>query len=124
MKKVLFDNGVPKGIASSVVGHQVTRSRQLGWHLLKNGDLLKQAETGGFDVLLSTDKNIQHQQNLKERRIALVVLKEQRWSMVQQFSDQIVDAVNKAEPGSYTEVDIPWRPKNKRQIVKGEHPPL
>ena len=118
MKKVLFDNGTPKGIAPSLTGHRVTRARKLGWHLLSNGELLKQAEAGGFDVLLSTDKRIQHQQSLTGRHIAVVVLKEQRWSMVRQYLDRVVEAVNKAEPGSYTEIDIPWRPKNRAPTHK------
>jgi len=43
-----------------------------GWDRLSNGALLKAAEEAGFDLLLSTDKNIQYQQNLKGRRIAVV----------------------------------------------------
>jgi uncharacterized linocin/CFP29 family protein len=41
---------------------------------LANGALLTAAEEAGFDLLLSTDKNIQYQQNLKGRRIAIVIL--------------------------------------------------
>jgi hypothetical protein len=41
---------------------------------LTNGELLTAAEEAGFDVLLTTDKNIQYQQNLTGRRIAIVVL--------------------------------------------------
>ena len=109
MKKFSLDNGTPKGVAASLVGHQVTRARQIGWQELKNGELIMKAEADGFDVLLSTDKNIQYQQNLTKRRIALVVLKNQQWPMVRLFLDRIVDAVSKAGPGSYTEVDIPFQ---------------
>ena len=57
--KVLFDNGTPKPIAFSLVGHEVTRARQIGWHQLKSGELIERAEESGYDLLLSTDKNIQ-----------------------------------------------------------------
>ncbi|MGA9475967.1 MAG: hypothetical protein WBV36_26105 [Terriglobales bacterium] len=37
---------------------------QQGWDTLKDGELLAAAEAEGFDLLLTTDKNIRHQQNL------------------------------------------------------------
>jgi hypothetical protein len=45
----------------------------------KNGDLLRQAEEAGYDVLQTSDKNIRYQQNLSDRRIAIVVLGNQQW---------------------------------------------
>jgi len=70
--KILFDNGTPKPIARSLIGHEVTFARKIGWHELENGELIQKAEDAGFDVLLSTDKNILYQQNLTGRRIALI----------------------------------------------------
>jgi hypothetical protein len=67
--KILFDNGTPKPIARSLIGHEVTFARRIGWHELENGDLIKQAEEAGYEVLLSTDKNIHYQQNLSDRKI-------------------------------------------------------
>ena len=62
-------------------------------------------------MLLSTDKNIQYQQNLSGRKIALVVLGNSQWPLVQRYLDRIAAAVNAATPGSYTEVEIPFDPK-------------
>jgi hypothetical protein len=107
--KILFDNGTPKPIARSLVGHDVTFARQIGWHALENGALIQQAEDGGYDVLLSTDKNIQYQQNLTGRKIALVVLVNSQWPVVQLYLERIVAAVNASRPASYTEVEIPLR---------------
>ena len=50
--------------------HVVTYARQIGWHELENGELIQRAEDAGYDVLLSTDKNIRYQQNLSGRKIA------------------------------------------------------
>ncbi len=72
--KVLFDNGTPKPIARSLTGHILTYARQIGWRQLENGELIQKAEDAGYEVLLRTDKNIQYQQNLAGRRIALLVL--------------------------------------------------
>ena len=80
--RILFDNGAPKPIARSLTGHEITYARPIGWHELKNGDLIEKAEEGGYEVLLSTDKNIRYQQNLMGRKIALVVLSQGRWELV------------------------------------------
>jgi hypothetical protein len=58
--KILFDSGTPKPIARYLAGHVVTRARQIGWHELENGELIQRAEDAGYDVLLSTDKNIRY----------------------------------------------------------------
>jgi wyosine [tRNA(Phe)-imidazoG37] synthetase (radical SAM superfamily) len=57
---------------------------------------------------LSTDKNIQYQQNLKGRRIAIVILGNSQRPAVQRYIDRVVAAVNAATPGSYAEVEIPF----------------
>ena len=58
--KILFDNGTPNTNARSLPGHQVTFARQIGWRELGNGELIQRAEEAGFDLLLSTDKNIRY----------------------------------------------------------------
>ena len=70
---ILFDHVTPQGIARSLVGHTVVRARDRGWDTLGNGDLLREAERAGFDVVVTADKNMRYQQNLEGRRIALVV---------------------------------------------------
>jgi hypothetical protein len=60
----------------------------------------------GLRVLVTADKNIRYQQNLKGRKIALVVLDQGRWGPVRRALAEIAAAVNAATPGSYTEVDI------------------
>lgn len=106
--KILFDNGTPKPIAASLVGHEVTFSRQIGWHQLENGELIQQAEAAGYDLLLSTDKNIRYQQNLANRKIAIVVLSNQQWPVLRSYLDRIAAAINASLPGTYTEIEIPF----------------
>src|SRR5207302_9749561 len=72
--RILFDQGTPVQIRRSLEAHTVKTSREQGWSTLANGELLRVAEEAGFDVLLTTDKNIRFQQNLEGRRIAVVVL--------------------------------------------------
>jgi hypothetical protein len=103
---ILFDHVTPRGIARFLPGHTITRARQRGWDRLSNGDLLAEAERAGFDVFLTADKNIQYQQNLEGRKIAVVVLSTPQWPMVRLHVEKIAAAVNAATPGSYVEVQI------------------
>jgi len=105
---ILFDHGTPRSIARWLQGHVVVEAIQRGWDRLSNGALLKAAEEAGFDLLLSTDKNIQYQQNLKGRRIAIVILGNSRRPVVIRYIDRVIAAVNAATPGSFAEVDIPF----------------
>jgi hypothetical protein len=77
---ILFDHGTPRGISRALQeGHIVKEARAQGWDTLSNGDLLKAAEEAGFDVLLTTDTNLPHQQNLKGRKLAIVILSKRAW---------------------------------------------
>ena len=87
--------------------HAVKESKAQGWDTLTNGELLKVAEEAGFDVLLTTDKNLRFQQNLQGRNLAIVVLNNSRWRLVRRALESIAATVNNAKPGSYTVVDIP-----------------
>jgi hypothetical protein len=62
--RIFLDNNVPAGVATFVAGHQVSTSPELGWEKLKNGRLLSAAEDAGFDLIITADQNIRHQQNL------------------------------------------------------------
>jgi hypothetical protein len=105
--RVLFDNGTPRGVAAALSGHIVEEVRSHGWDALRNGELLGAAEAAGFDVLLTTDRNIRYQQNLTERRLAIVVLSKARWRLIKRRLTEIAAAVTAATPGSFTEVEIP-----------------
>lgn len=98
-------NTVP--IRPFLTGHTVTTAAHEGWSELQNGDLLDAAEAAGFDVLLTTDKNIQYQQNLEGRKIAIVVIRAQQWPALKPHVRFVVAAVNAAKPGTYVEVEIP-----------------
>ena len=109
--KILFDNGTPNPIARSLVGHEVTFARKIGWHTLKNGELIQRAEEAGYELLLTTDKNLRYQQNLAGRQIAVVILGRQQWPGLQPYIHLVVEGVNAAQPGSYLEVIIPPAPE-------------
>src|SRR5882757_6828822 len=103
--RVLFDQATPVPIRPHLERHEVRTVAEESWDTLKNGELLTAAEQAGFDVLLTTDKNIRYQQNLSQRKIAIVVLGQQQWPKLRPHVRIVIEAVNMARPGSYTEVD-------------------
>jgi len=106
---IRFDNSTPRGLARFLPGHSVEEARSRGWGELSNGELIAAAEQSGFEMIVTTDKNIRYQQNLTGRKIALVVLEHSQWPMVKLVADKIVAAVNAATPGSYVEAPIPFK---------------
>ena len=63
----------------------------------------------GFDLLFTTDNGIRYQQNLRNRKIAIVVLTgTTKWARVKLHLDRIAARVDAAKPGSYAEVEIPF----------------
>jgi predicted nuclease of predicted toxin-antitoxin system len=72
--RILLDNCVHHRLAASFPGREAVHVRQLGWAELTNGKLIQAAESEGFDVPLTVDKNVRKQQNLAGRRISCVTL--------------------------------------------------
>ena len=103
---VLFDQGTPVPIRPLLKGHTVRTAAKEGSDTLKNGDLLKVAEEAGYDVLLTPDKNMSYQQNLRGRKIAIVVIGNAQWPSLRPHVERVVAAVYAAMPGSYIVVDI------------------
>ncbi len=105
--RILFDQATPVPIRPHLEGHEVRTAAQEGWSTLKNGELLAAAEASGFDVFLTTDKNISYQQNLSNRKIAIVVLGQQQWPRLRPHVRLVLEAINGATPGSHVEVHLP-----------------
>ena len=105
--RVLLDADVPAPLQHRLPGHEVTTAQRMGWGLLKNGELLDAAETHGFDVLLTGDKNLSYQQNLAGRRLALVVIGTTQWKQLRQDTTPVAAAVSRASPGSFEVLSPP-----------------
>jgi hypothetical protein len=97
------DQATPVPIRAFLEGHTVSTAAHEGWDRLQNGELLDGAEAAGFDVLVTTDKNMRYQQNLAHRKIAIIVLGKQQWPDVRPHVQLIVAALNAAKPGTYVE---------------------
>ena len=105
--RILFDQGTPTPLRQVLPEHEVTTAYECGWSTLKNGELLHAAENEGFAVLVTTDSNLKYQQNLTNRRIAIVVLSTTSWPRIRAAVQQVILALQGTSTGSYTEVLIP-----------------
>jgi hypothetical protein len=99
---VLFDHSTPAPLRHALKAHVVVEAIERGWERLGNGALLDAAEAAAFEVLVTADKNMRHQQNLTGRKIAIVVLGNAQWPILRRHVDRVVAALNGATPGSYT----------------------
>src|SRR4051812_49434619 len=71
--RVLLDECLPRKLKREVEAEFVRTVPEAGWASKKNGELLRLANQD-FDVLLTTDQNIGHQQNLKRFQLSFIVL--------------------------------------------------
>ena len=106
---ILFDHSTPAPLRYALKGHVVVEAVERGWERLVNGALLDAAEAAGFDLFVTADKNIRYQQDLTNRRISIVALGNAQWPVLRRYVDRVVVAVNAATPGSYTEIEIPFK---------------
>ena len=77
--RILFDQGTPVPLRKFLNPHQVETAFERGWSTLSNGELLAVAEQEGFEVFVTTDRNLRDQQNLSRGEIAIVVLSSPSW---------------------------------------------
>jgi hypothetical protein len=103
--RVLLDESLPSGLKGLLQGLDVTTVPERGWRGVKNGDLLDQASRE-FDVFLTADQNLEHQQNLSAVGIAIVVLvaASNRLDAYKPMVERIRQALETARPGVVTKV--------------------
>ena len=104
--KILFDANTPGPLARFLRGHRVICADEIGWHRLANGELLRAAEDEGFEVLVTCDQNLRFQQNLADRKLAIVVLSTNHWPTLRPVAARIATAVDFARRGQVVTVDI------------------
>lgn len=105
--KVLFDQGTPAPLRWALKEHTVETAYERGWSGFHNGALISAAEAAGFDVFVTTDRNLKYQRNLTGRNLAVVVLLTTSWPRIQQALEQVCQAVDQSALGNYIEVNVP-----------------
>ena len=104
--RILFDQGTPRPLREHLHGHSVDTAAERGWSGLGNGELIEEAEQEGYEVFITTDQNMRYQQNLTDRRLAIVILLSTAWPYVQPRIEEIRNALEEIRPGELREVPI------------------
>ena len=105
--KVLLDESVPQKLRlfiDEVESVETTAFR--GWSGLKNGALLDAAEHAGFDLFITADQELEYQQNVAGRRLAVVLLSTNNWAVIHDHVADILRAIKRATQGRVEFVDI------------------
>lgn len=79
----------------------------MGWAGKKNGELLRLAETNGFDLFITSDQNIRYQQNLSGRRIAILELSTNKLRRLETASDLVANTIQGMRPADFVMLKIP-----------------
>ncbi len=93
--RILLDENLPKELAALLTGHEVRTVAQMGWAGLQNGQLLTRAQAA-FDIFLTLDQGIPHQQNLGKYEIAVFLLRARSNSI--RSLEPLVPGILKAAP--------------------------
>ena len=104
--RILLDHDLPKQLRLLFRGHLALTARQMSWDTLSNGRLIAAAEARNFDVLLTADKKMVHQQGHLQRKISLVVLSSSLMLHLKPNFPLILAAVERSTPGSFEKVEI------------------
>ena len=72
--KLLLDENLPKKFKKDFEEYEIYTVRERGWNGISNGDLLRLMLGEGFEVLITFDKNLQHQQNFDKHPLCVIVL--------------------------------------------------
>ena len=105
--RILFDQGTPVPLRQALTGHVVETAFDRGWSELQNGELLQLAEAEGFEIFVTTDQRLRYQQDLSQRKIAILVLTTTSWPRIQRHAQSVAAAIEDLKPGGYRELSFP-----------------
>jgi len=104
--KLLVDECVDERLRLPFPGHECQTARYAGLAGQKNGQLLEAAEAAGFDVLVTTDRNIPDQQNLSGSKLSILILcaPTNRLRDLAPLAMAAIAALGAIEPGSVVRI--------------------
>ena len=104
--KILLDHNLDRRLKNYLTEYECATTQEQGWSDALNGELLTLAEENNFDVLLTADTNIKNQQNLSNRKFAILVLRafNNRLATHIEMIEDINEALSKIRAGEIVEV--------------------
>lgn len=105
--RILLDECAPRKLKAflKTYGHQCQTVQDQGWSGIQNGELLARAETS-FDLLITTDKGVQYQQNLAAKKLAIVIIRARTNRLIdlEPLFPTCVQALTTIRPGQVIEI--------------------
>jgi hypothetical protein len=103
--KILLDEMLPIGVRELLPGHDVSTAAYAGLAGRPNGELIAGAVAAGFDVIMSLDRGIPHQQNLARHAIGFVLIPDNDVDLIRPYADRLLQVINTAAPGIVIRID-------------------
>jgi predicted nuclease of predicted toxin-antitoxin system len=101
--KIIFDQGAPVPLRAYLARHTVDTAYELAWDTVQNSELIQAAENAGYDLLVTTDQNLKYQQNLRGRKLMILVLLSTSWPRLRTHAQAIVQMIEAMQVGDYNE---------------------
>jgi hypothetical protein len=110
--RVLLDECLPTQLRHSLPGHDVRSVRYMRWTGQRNGALLALMQAHGFEVLVTVDQSLRHQQNLAAAGVAVVLLQaaSNRYPDLAPLAPAVLTALAALNPGDVVEITAPQVP--------------
>ena len=118
--KILFDQGVPINLRDYLKSHTVDSAFRKGWSAFTDGALLARAASHGYDLFVTTDQCLSRQQDVERSGLAIVVLRQTRWEVIEPEVADVLAAISSARPGKCIEV-LGSRPRRRRARILFDH---
>jgi predicted nuclease of predicted toxin-antitoxin system len=103
--KIFLDHCIPKRLLRLLSEHEVKTAYQMGWAAKKNGELLKLVARD-FEVFITVDQNLRHQQNLASSSLKFIVLvaANNQYDSLALLIPQVKAELTKLLPGDVIEI--------------------
>jgi hypothetical protein len=100
VKRVLFDENMPRKLRRDLPEFSIRTAQEEGWSAFKNGELLQRA-SAAFDVLVTIDQRMRHQQNMAKLTIGVVAIEipDTRIVYLRALVPQLREAIERVRPG-------------------------
>lgn len=105
--RVLLDECVPRPLKQQLPEHEVSTVQEVGWAGKRNGELLELIRSSEFEVFVTTDQNIEKQQNIRKAGVRVVVLvaKSNKLGALLPLLARLEDALGKVTPGDVMRIE-------------------
>lgn len=106
--RVLLDECVPRPLRHELQGHEVLTVQEMSWAGKRNGELLELIKNAGFDAFVTTDQNIEYQQNIKAAQVPLIMLVARRNTLqaLLPLVPEMRSALGHVRPGEVIHVEV------------------